>query len=859
MESPSPSRISSLSLALLCSALVGEAVAAPGATPDKSMRALRVDRAPDLDGKLDDRAWTTAAFVSDFLQKQPTFGHPPTRRTEVAVLYDDQALYVGARMYIKGRDDVQAVLTRRDVTGSAERIIISFDTFRDRRTAFSFAVTAAGVRADWYHPDDSEFSRDSSFNPVWNAAVAMQSDRWTAEMRIPFTQLRFPRGSEQTWGVNINRYIPQRNEDLFWIPVPKEETAWSSYFGRLTGLSGLRNPARVEFLPYVTADATLLSATVAADRGQDEIGGTFRAGGDLTMGVGSNMTLNLTVLPDFGQVEADPAQVNLSGFEFFFNERRPFFTAGSQLIEGDGSNFYYSRRIGAPPRGCVGVYLDCPNSTAILGAAKLTGRLPSGVSVGGLAALTGSARAIDMDSGESVRLLPPTGYATMRVQREFGADASIVGGSLTGMARALGDDDPLLDSLVRHSIAGGIDWRLRFDSAIYQLKGNLGFSHIGARPGVIDEIARNTVHAFQRPDQSHVSLDPDATSMFGMNGNVAVEKRQGDWRWEVASTFETPGFEPNQVGRLQSADDIALYATLGYGDRRRGRYLHRWVVSLGSANEWNFSGARDPGWYFLNADIETRNFWNLNTQLSVFSPGLDDAATRGGPLMGVGWGGQVRFRVSSPFALKNRWNALLALDRREIGMSGAYFQTSLTWQPSERLSIILAPSYWRPTDNRQYVDTIDIDPDTDQPIDPPNYIFGTLARQEVSLQTRIQLGISANLTIDGYVESFASSGRYLSFGALAASGNRALTSLYTVEDDDFTVLSLRSTAVLRWEFIPGSILFLVWQQNRSDRANSVDSIWSGLGRSFAAPGGTTLAVKLSYWFTADQARSLWRH
>lgn len=816
------------------------------------MRTAQIARAPTIDGRLDEAVWQGADFVSDFSQKQPTFGAPPTRRTEVAMLYDEQALYVGARMYARGRDDIQAVMTRRDVTGSAERIIISFDTFLDRRTAYSFAVTAAGVRADWYHADDSEFSRDHSFNPVWLAKVTTDSDRWTAEMRIPFTQLRFPRGADQAWGVNINRYIPQRNEDIFWIPVPKEETAWSSYFGRLRGLSGIVQPTRIEFLPYVTADTTLLSEVVAADQGLERVSGGFRAGGDLAMSVGSNMTLQATVLPDFGQVEADPAQVNLSGFEFFFDERRPFFTQGSQLLEGDGSNFYYSRRIGAPPRNCDSGYLDCPNSTPILGAVKLTGRLPSRVSLGALAAVTGAAYATDADSGEQARLSPPTGYGTMRVQREFGENTSIVGASLTGMARSLDSADPLAEILATSSVAGGLDWKLRFDDAIYQVAGGLGFSHVTGSPTVIDDIARNTVHSFQRPDQSHVSLDPDATSMSGLNGGLAIEKRQGDWRWEVETEFESPGFEPNQVGRLQSADDIGLFVRAGYGDRRRGRYLHRWGVSLGSVNEWNFSGARDPGWYFVNGDIETKKFWNFSGQLSAFSPGVDDAATRGGPLMGVGWGGQVHLRVSSPFAGRYLWNASLVLDWREIGMSAVFAQTSATLQPSDRLRIVLTPSYWRPTDNRQYVDTIE---DVSGQL---SYIFGTLQRQQVSLQARIQIAVSPDLTIDTYVEPFASSGKYLSFGALAAPSSRALVAWADDENRDFTVLSLRSTAVLRWEFIPGSTLFLVWQQNRSDFADSVDSVWSGLGRAFAAPGGTTLAIKLSYWLTADQARSLWR-
>lgn len=840
-----PSTLHSVCVIAVACSIIGPvhqpAVAEPGT---KQLRANRVIQAPDVDGRLDDTAWNNAVFVSDFVQKQPDFGAAPSRRTEIAVVYDSDALYVAARMFVNGPADMQAVMTRRDETGSAERIIVSLDTFLDRRTAYSFAVTSAGVRADWYHNDDAEFSRDHSFNPVWRAKITVARDHWSAEMRIPFTQLRFPGGARQRWGINFNRYIPQRNEDIFWIPVPREKTAWSSYFGDLNGLDGIRQPIRIEFLPYISGDVTLRSEEIVAD-GADDVVSDVRVGGDLTMGLGPNVTLNATVLPDFGQVEADPAEVNLSAFETFFDERRPFFTEGSQLLQGSGNSFFYSRRIGERPRVCSRFSdLSCPNSTPILSAAKITGQLPSRLSLGVLAAVTGETDATWISTGESVLVSPLSAYGTARVQQEFGANGSLVGASLAGVVRDLDLSEPIAQEIARQSLGGGVDWRLRFDGGAYEFSGSLGFTHVRGEPSAIEALARNQVHYFQRPDQEHVSLDGTRTTMSGLAGGLGLEKRHGNWRWEVETGFESPDFDPNEVGRLRSADDIALFGELSYRQTIPSDWLQSWNLGVGSAYEWNFGLVRDPGYQFVFGAIELKNFWNLQSNLSIISPGQNDFATRGGPLMGVGWGSEFNMSVSSPFAGRYRWSGSFSHVSQETGTAGWQLSSSLILQPLDRLFISLSPRYWQSTDNRQYVDTIDT-----------SYIFGTVEHRELSFQTRVRVAISPDLTLDGYLEPFAASGRYLSYGELAEPGSRDLIDWSSTSVPDFTSLSLRSTAVLRWEFLPGSMLFLVWQQNRSDYREMRESVLSGLGDTFGVPGGSTLALKISYWLSVDRLRS----
>ncbi|MFQ5607669.1 MAG: DUF5916 domain-containing protein, partial [Candidatus Zixiibacteriota bacterium] len=379
-------------LALLVAILAARAVVSQTLLdgPRKEIHAARINgEGIRLDGRLDDAAWLKAEFAAGFLQKEPNEGEQPSDPMEVAVVYDHDAIYVGARMHSKNTDALRMHLDRRDSQGPAEQFIVSLDTYLDRRTAYVFGVNTAGVRFERYHSQDSEWDRDYSFNPVWEARTAKNESSWTAEMRIPFSQLRFTDKENQVWGINFNRWIPADNEDVFWIYVPRQETGYASRFGNLVGIEGLEPSRRIELLPYIAGDGGFTDEHEAGDPFNDGSESNSRIGGDLKMGLGPNLTFEATFSPDFGQVEADPAEVNLSAFETFFPERRTFFTEGSQLFESEGATYFYSRRIGAPPHGdSEGEFVSRPSNTSIIGAGKLTGRLNSGLSVGILAALT---------------------------------------------------------------------------------------------------------------------------------------------------------------------------------------------------------------------------------------------------------------------------------------------------------------------------------------------------------------------------------------------------------------------------------------------------------------------------------------
>lgn len=877
-------------------ALAGAAHAAPS---PKRMPAVRVQRSPVIDGKLDDAAWQEARFVSDFVQKQPAWGVPPSRTTEIALVYDHEALYVGARLHAPGPEDIQAVMTRRDDTGTAERIIISFDTFRDRRTAVSFAVTAAGVRADWYHPDDVEFNRDFSFNPVWTARTAIAPPGWTAELRIPFTQMRFAEGAGQAWGVNVNRYIPQRNEDIYWVPVPRDESGWSSYFGEIEGLADVRPPTRLEVVPYVSTDLTASSPSLAADDPfLDETALGVNAGVDAKIGLGPNLTLDVAVNPDFGQVEADPAEVNLTGYETIFAEQRPFFTEGSKLLEGNALQFYYSRRIGAPPRGEVEIaedrdgdgasdlddsWVDAPATTRILGAAKLTGRLSSGLSVGALSALTAPAHAeylarYDDGTEERGRALvdPLTSYNVLRLQQEIGSGGSYLGSTLTGVARALGDD-PLAQAMVRQAVTGGVDWLVRLEGGAFLLDGYLGASMLRGEPAAITKVAESAVHHMQRPDQDHVSIDPEATSLAGLAGRLGMGKLNGRWRGQVSMSFETPGFDLNDVGRLQASDDMIWAANVRRHDTEPGEVLHDWLVGFGGESNWSFGGVREYSLLFAFTEAVWKNFWRTAAELRLEAPAFADHATRGGPLMGTGWGAGGVFNVGSAFGQRTQWSAGVDLGWTEQGRRGFGVSSGLTLQPADRLRLSLTPRYVRLSDNRQYIDTIDEPGLAGNPATyGARYLFATVDRRELAVQARVQVVFTPELALDLYAEPFASSGRFRDFGELPRPRSRDLAvygrdlgtiardaagDTYQVsagadsfgfDDPDFTALSFRSTAVLRWEIWPGSTLFAVWQANRADDLGAPGEVTPiAWGDAVRSPGSQTIALKLAYWWPVN--------
>jgi len=857
--------------------------------PRRTVAAVRVEQPPELDGALDDAAWRQASFTTDLIQKEPDQGRPATLRTEVAFVYDADALYVGARMFSDSPADIETVMTRRDDSGVAERLIISLDTWQDRRTAYSFAVTAAGQRVDWFHPTDNEYDRDFSFNPVWQARTRLTGAGWVAEVRIPFSQLRFTNVDAQVWGLNLNRYVPRRNEDDFWVPVPRHVTGWASWFGELTGIRGVRPSRRLEVLPYVAGDWLVNSgrnprAGTPYDERRDWGG---RVGGDVKLGLGPNFTLDGTVNPDFGQVEADPAVVNLSAFETFFEERRPFFTEGSQLFTtGPGPEWFYSRRIGAAPRLLNDLrgqrdFVEAPRASTLWGAGKLTGRMASGLSLGGLVAVTGDSFAdiYDFDTTESgqVKLEPFTGYGVVRVQQELGGGASVVGFTTTGVHRGIsperpGGSDSLAFNLPQQAYTAAADATFRLgEGGQYEATAYAGGSHVRGTREAMLRLQRSSARYYQRPDQMYVRVNPEATSLSGYTAGATLSRVSGKhWLWSMGGYLESPGFDINDVGRLETSDDVSANASLAYRDTEPGAWLRGFEARVGVANNWNFGGVRQSTSVFLELEGTLPNFWSGSLFTSYSPRSLSDTLTRGGPLMQQGQGVDFTFNLDNAYSETTRWNLNASTWRYETGSRGFSVGGRLSVQPLTRLRLSVEPGLSRFTVEPQYVASVE---GGRAETFGQRYVFGAVARRELYTRLRADLFLTPELSVELYAEPFASSGRYSRFGELSRARSRTLLrygdenvtreedrvwlvdeagTSFQVPDPDFNLRSLRSNLVVRWEFRPGSTLFFVWQQDRANEEAQGQALEpSALGNSFTAPGAHTFALKLSWWLPVD--------
>ncbi|MGQ0736027.1 MAG: DUF5916 domain-containing protein [Acidobacteriota bacterium] len=849
----------------------------------KRAHAVRVgDGSIRLDGRLDEEAWRTAPALTEFVQQEPVEGEPATDAMEIRFVYDDDALYIGARM--SSSAPVQAPLGRRDDGERAEHLMVSFDTHLDRRTAYSFGVTAAGVRLDEYFgSDDNDWrSADEGFDPVWHARTAADDRGWTAELWIPFSQLRFNDRSPQVWGLNVQRWVPSRNEQVYWALVPRTERGWASRFGDLHGIDGIRPSRRLELLPYAAGSSQVVGGRDRRNPfdGGANLGG--RVGLDMKVGLGPNLTLEATANPDFGQVEADPAEVNLSAFETFFDERRPFFIERSQLIVGNVNNYFYSRRIGARPSGrAEGDFVDYPARSTILGAAKLTGRLASGTSIGVLGAVTTDefARAFiattDLPGGteqrrfDRVRVAPQTIYGVARVEQEFGSGGSTWSVMTTAVHRNLEPGSPLAALLTRNAFTLSGDSVLRLNDGEYEINAFTGISYVEGEAPAITRVQRGSARYLQRPDVDYLRYDPRRTSLSGTKSGIRIERRNGrHWLWQASSQIESPEFETNDLGRFTSGDGITGNAEIEYRETLPGRWYRNYSLSLGTRNDWTFGGVQQERSASSRFDITWPNFWFAQAEGEVAFRAQDARLTRGGPSMQTPRRWAVDVEAGNNRSSQTRVSQQVDYGRDEDDGLQFEVHTSLSLQPAPQWTVSIEPSYSQEVDTQQYITTRD---GGRAATFGGRYIFARIDRSTWATEVRLSYTFRPELTLDFYAEPFAASGRYSDFGELAAAssrlmrrygdqdttltlledGSRVVTdgaATLTLTDRDFNVESFRSNLVLKWEWRPGSTLYAVWQQNRSEeeavtRRSSIGDMFSSPG----ARGDNFFAVKASFW------------
>ena len=847
-----------------------------GTTRPKRATAVRVGEGTvRVDGRLDEPLWEQAPALDDFVQKEPVEGAPPTERMEIRFVYDSSALYVGARMSKAPGSAIQAPMGRRDRVEQAENIQVALDTFHDRRTAYVFGVTASGVRIDRYHPEDNEATFDEGFDPVWQARTNITEQGWTAELWIPFSQLRFTSAADQLWGLNVRRFVPTLDEDDYWVPIPRTATAWASRFGELAGIRSLPSNRRLELLPYV-AGASTISADANPANPFDSAGNlASRVGADIKMGVGPNLTLDATINPDFGQVEADPAEVNLSGVETFFDEKRPFFTEGAGLLNlAPVGNFFYSRRIGAPPLASAsGDFVDTPSASTILGAAKLTGRTASGLSIGALAAVTQAEHAQVFSQATALTtkspVSPGTSYAVARVQQEFGRNKSTFSGMATVLHRDLETGSALAALLPRNAFAVAGDSMLRFKGGEYVLTSWAGMSRVDGEPDALARVQRASAHYSQRPDRDYALYDPTRTTMSGFKAGSSLQRQGGrHWIWTIQHDNESPNLELNDLGRLGNGDGLQFVGDLRYRETKPGPVFRSYWVGTRQTNEWNYGGDHVTRTAQVYANQVWRNFWTTQASYTLTRRRLDARLTRGGPLMEVpqGWTSniQLRNRASS----QTSWNTQITVSGDEDGGFSREVLASVSARPGPRWQLSIAPSFLREFGTQQYITSL---AGGAAPTYGRRYVFGAIDRRTYATQVRLTYTFKPDVTLDVYAEPFAASGSYSDIGELAAArtrlrrgyGSEGTTAVrqgdgsllvtdgaaaFTVKNNDFNVRSFRSNVVLRWEYRPGSTMYFVWQQDRYISETIGTRISAGDPfRALGEPGNNYFVVKTSFW------------
>ena len=884
--------------ALLLTFSVAEAH--PGDDPEPveplSIAAVRLTTAIELDGQLNEFAWLGARAVTGFRQWQPDEGDPATQRTEVRFLFDDDALYIGARMYDDlGAAGVTSRLVRRDQHSNADELAIILDTFHDHLGETVFTINPAGVKGDAYGPGASW--PDPSWDPVWQVKTTIDSLGWIAELRIPLSQLRFPRDSVQTWGLQVRRYTARLNERSQWAFWPRTESGGPSRYGHLEGLSMAASPSKAEFLPYMVGRSVKLDTQDADDPFNRGHFVDYRAGVDMKLSLTSNLTLTATVNPDFGQVEVDPAVVNLSAFETYFPERRPFFVEGQGFLQygglwcfmcsnTSGLNLFYSRRIGRSPQVAgnaydAGDWADVPHNTTIVGAGKITGRTSNGWSIGLLDAVTAreyGSVAADSVPGFTKEVEPTTNYFVGRVTKDMKEGDIQLGGIVTSVVRHM-RDPAVIQSLSRHAEAAGFESVMWFKNRTYRFATNLAVSQVSGDPAAMLQIQESSARYFQRPDRQHGgnglfsdALDSNLTSLRGYAGYARFSKESGDWRFELNGNMRSPGFEVNDLAFNTRSDYWWMSANVNRRFLTPTKLYRQLSFTVGGQQQYNFDGDLTDRQMHASMWSQLNNYWWISTFFIHRPTVLDDRLTRGGPVVSRAgsnyWylGGSTDSRKSLYFDVGGHYT--WAVD----GRSGYGGWLDVTFRPASNISLTLGPSYRHGETSAQYVTSVEDVTAVD--FYGGRYVFGDIEQNTISMDTRLNITFTPTLTLEVFLQPYVSSGRYSQFKEFAAPRGLAKNvygadmgtisrgdGIYTVDPDgsgpaeafefddpDFNYRSLRGNAVLRWEFRPGSTIFLVWTQSRSNSASVGDmDLGRDIGAIFDGPADNIFLLKINYW------------
>lgn len=881
--------ISSTLLAASCAAVLGATegpppgapMPAPAATqgrkyPPRIYTTVRLQAQPPVvDGRLDDDAWREGTWAGDYRQQLPTEGAQPSQPTELKILYDERNVYVAIRAYDDPKKIRRYVGRRDDFVGDI--VGVCFDSYFDKRTGFEFDLTAGGSKIDLVASNDGF---DHSWDAVWYGATALEADAWTAELQIPLNQLRYGSHDEQVWGLHAWRWIDRHQEEDQWNLIPRKNTGFMYNLGELHGIRGLRRFRHVELLPHVLGRLTA-EPEVAGDPYRSGATAGSSVGLDAKLGLATDFTLDAAVNPDFGQVEADPSVMNLSAYETFYSEKRPFFFEGKNILSFDvGSDMlFYSRRIGHPPAYepdlREGEFIERPTSTSILDALKVTGKTRGGLSLGVLQSFTTSEMASLSYAGAErrQRVEPFTGYSLARVQKDWNKGNTSLGAIVTSTHRFMGD--AALEALSGDAITAGVDVTRYFKNREYVIAAKAIASRVTGSATAISALETNAVHYFQRPDADHVDVHPGATSLAGHGGSLHLQ-RGGSGRWTVREDLRwaSPGLDLNDLGYLRQADTITNGFSVEYEETKPRGIFRRFEIDLGREDAWDFGGLHQSGLSYLELEAEFTNKWAASAAVRPGQGPVDTRLLRGGPAV------RLSPFVCTSLGLNTDYSKPLAgfltFHKHFIERSRSDLwdlNAEVRWRASNSLTLSSDLRYSRNVDDLQYVTTAEAG-------GGPRHILGRISQRTFSATLRLDLHLSPDLSIQYYGSPFISLGRFSDFKRVTTplaeayedrfrrlgTGEIAYREMdnsyavsepdgpsrtsYSFSSPDFSFRQFRSNLVARWEYRPGSVLYVVWSQGRTSESDRwEESLGRNLEALWRSKGPDLFLVKLSYWFS----------
>lgn len=825
----------------------------------------RIVNRPRIDGKLDDLCWQNEGYWDGgFVQQQPHQGRPPSQKTEIKILYDDDNLYVGIRCFDNDPEKISPILGRRDDFTSGDIAGIALDTYFDKSTAFEFNVTAAGQKVDLVHL--GAYQWDTNWDAVWEGKAHIEDSLWTIEMRIPLSQLRYSEKEEQVWGMHVWRWIDRFDEEDQWKLIPIDAPAMVYIFGELHGIKNIKRKRNVEIMPYVAARH--ISDGIKSEQ--------FGYGIDGKIGLTSNFTLDFTVLPDFGQVEADPSELNLTSYEVFYDEKRPFFLEGNSILDlSAGSDMlFYSRRIGQAPSYNPLLYEGetamMPTGTTILNALKLTGKNKNGLSVGVVNSMTGNefAEITDQDNVRQEKIEPFTNYFVGRIKQDINKGNTTIGGMVTSTLRSIKDDH--LQFLPEKSWVGGFDFQHNWLKRKYFIDLKTFYSNISGSTEAISLLQRASRHMFHRPDADHLRFDPNLTTLDGWGGQLRGGKQSGKFRATGTISWRSPGVDLNDLGYLRDADIIIQRLNLRYQVNQPKGFIRSYYITLEERNDWTFGRENLNTNLNLHGYAKFSNLWNIHIDFVRNFGKIDTRQLRGGPSLRID-----PFTISEVFLQTNSASKLflgIGADKKWVdkNLGGSIDYTFyLRWKISNRFNISSRSYYEELSDNNQYV--------TQRAVitDYIRYVTGKLERKTFYNTFRAEYFATPELSFQLYASPYASVGKFVNLYKvdqnLSRDVNQRYSPLQIVEklDDryyldenadgisefsiwnpDFNFRELRTSFVLRWEYRAGSTLYLVWTHNRSHYGSDYNPhVLKSIGNIKDVKAENAFMLKFSYWFS----------